>query len=79
MLVTIGYTVSMLLYVGIMVYRILAKSFSRYLREESGFVLIFLILSLAVQVPIILKACYIFAVVLTFIFGYIRKGHHSTR
>lgn len=78
MLITIGYTVSMLLYVGIMVYRIQAKTFSRYFREESGFVFIFLILSLAVQVPIILKAFYVSAVLLSFIFGYFRKGRESS-
>ncbi|GIO32328.1 hypothetical protein J2TS6_34690 [Paenibacillus albilobatus] len=75
MLTMIAYTASMLLYVGIMIYRMAAKTFSRFFREEVGFVFIFLILSVSVRVPIAIRAIYLSAVLLTFVIGYIKNGN----
>lgn len=73
MFFTIAYTIIMMLYIGIMIYRIIKQTFSNFLREEIGFVMFFLILSFPLEVSGVLKAIYIPIVLLVFLIGYIRK------
>ncbi|MEC0371535.1 hypothetical protein [Paenibacillus chibensis] len=73
MFITIVYTVLMALYVGIMVYRIKKHTFGQYLREETGFVAIFIVVSLTVKGPELLKEIYIPLVLLVFLVGNLRK------
>jgi len=73
MFFTIAYTIIMMLYIGIMIYRIIKKTFSNFLREEIGFVICFIILSIPIEVSGVLKEIYIPIVLLVFLIGYIRK------
>jgi hypothetical protein len=69
MLFTIGYSLIFLLYVGITFNRIRKKTFSAFLNEEVGFVIMFIVVSLILEVPIQLKVIYVPISLLFFIYG----------
>ncbi|GGA43742.1 hypothetical protein GCM10010917_31300 [Paenibacillus physcomitrellae] len=73
MLFTIGYSLIFLLYAGITFNRIRKKTFSAFLNEEVGFVIMFIIVSLIVEVPTQLKAICVPILLLVFIYGCFRK------
>ncbi len=69
----IAYSAIFLLYLGIMVYRLKNKAFRKYIREHTGFIFIFVLFSLTMQVPIALKVICTVILLANFIYGRTRK------
>lgn len=73
MYIIIAYSIICFFYIGIILYRIKNRKFNKYINEHTGFIFIFILLSLIMEAPIALKALYVFLVLCSFIYGRLKK------